>query len=527
MRPTTPRRSGFTLVELLVAAALALVAMTVLSLAFQTGLTTLSHLKSVVGMAEQLRAAEAVLRRDLAAPHLESDFGEPVRLTGRGPVAKGYVAFTQGGQALVGGNTLGFGPYAEARGEPETGLLSFRTQSAQKPLTQSNLGNPATYAESGAAPDKLFGRAWMDTFGMTVRLAGDKPQEVFAAAAKGNPAAGSTLLARLTNLDTSPPTALPTETKSADSSNTQLTGRWAEVVYLLAPAGPPGTTTPTAFTTDDGGLTQLPLYTLYRRQRVLAAKTITSPTTGANVFDQADAAVARGVAMAKSGGVWSVLGPEMLTRASANRLGGASDGVAPPPTDTANNPLPAGPLLSDLQRRGYPIPANIPETGADVLVTNVVSMTIRPVYEFDVSAAVSKQLPPDPSPGSKFTYTPVPKSRVASAGQQVPYTPADWLELLNVRNDQTYQASNTPQQVPLPGVAAAPAFPRFFDTAGPSKIGVVFRDATTNAPLPINWDQQDPTLFEVSVRVKALEIKLRVYDAKNASTRQMTVLQDL
>ena len=73
-RPT-PRRGGFTLIELLVAAALSLVVMTVLSLAFQTGMQTLSQLKSVVGMSEQLRAAEGVLRRDLVADHLEADQG--------------------------------------------------------------------------------------------------------------------------------------------------------------------------------------------------------------------------------------------------------------------------------------------------------------------------------------------------------------------------------------------------------------------------------------------------------------------
>ena len=62
-------RKGFTLVELLVAAALSILIMFVIATAFQTGLQTLSTLKSLGDMAERLKTAETLLRTDLESEH--------------------------------------------------------------------------------------------------------------------------------------------------------------------------------------------------------------------------------------------------------------------------------------------------------------------------------------------------------------------------------------------------------------------------------------------------------------------------
>ena len=96
--PLTRRpRRGFTLVELLVACALTVLIMAVLATAFQTGLATFSHLKSTVGLSEQLRSAESVMRRDLEATHLEDADGVPVRISSLGatPPARGYLEVIQ------------------------------------------------------------------------------------------------------------------------------------------------------------------------------------------------------------------------------------------------------------------------------------------------------------------------------------------------------------------------------------------------------------------------------------------------
>ncbi|MBX9585548.1 MAG: prepilin-type N-terminal cleavage/methylation domain-containing protein [Gemmataceae bacterium] len=68
-RTTTRPRPGFTLVELMVSAAICVLIMAILANCFQVSIDTMRHLKSTGDMAEQLRAASTVLRRDLGAEH--------------------------------------------------------------------------------------------------------------------------------------------------------------------------------------------------------------------------------------------------------------------------------------------------------------------------------------------------------------------------------------------------------------------------------------------------------------------------
>lgn len=81
IRSTTRRlRPGFTLVELLVAAAVCVLIMAVLATAFQMGIDTMRSMKSTGDLTDQLRGAMTVLRADLKAPHLLDDAGQPKRL---------------------------------------------------------------------------------------------------------------------------------------------------------------------------------------------------------------------------------------------------------------------------------------------------------------------------------------------------------------------------------------------------------------------------------------------------------------
>ena len=75
MKYATPNRKAFTLIELMVAAALSLVIMTVLALAFQSGMATMSSLKATGDEADRLRTAEVMLRADLDADHIVGDDG--------------------------------------------------------------------------------------------------------------------------------------------------------------------------------------------------------------------------------------------------------------------------------------------------------------------------------------------------------------------------------------------------------------------------------------------------------------------
>src|SRR5262245_41908564 len=65
------RRGGFTLVELLVAMALIVFMMLILSEAFSIGLESFRRLKAIGDMNARMRTAAIVLQRDLQADHFE------------------------------------------------------------------------------------------------------------------------------------------------------------------------------------------------------------------------------------------------------------------------------------------------------------------------------------------------------------------------------------------------------------------------------------------------------------------------
>jgi type II secretory pathway pseudopilin PulG len=75
-----PSRAAFTLTEMLIATALTLLIMVILTSAFQVGLDTFRKLKIAGDLQERLRAASISLRADLAAPH----FGDPDNKESRG-----------------------------------------------------------------------------------------------------------------------------------------------------------------------------------------------------------------------------------------------------------------------------------------------------------------------------------------------------------------------------------------------------------------------------------------------------------
>src|SRR5262245_7047445 len=72
-RSMRPRRAGFTIVELLVAMALIVLIMSILSQAFVEGLNTFRSLKGIGDMQDNLRTAVVPLRNDLILRHFEGD----------------------------------------------------------------------------------------------------------------------------------------------------------------------------------------------------------------------------------------------------------------------------------------------------------------------------------------------------------------------------------------------------------------------------------------------------------------------
>src|SRR5262249_39598952 len=69
------RRQGFTIVELLVAMALIVFIMVILTEAFTAGLESFRQLKAIGDMQEKMRAVFIILRRDLQSEHFDEQRG--------------------------------------------------------------------------------------------------------------------------------------------------------------------------------------------------------------------------------------------------------------------------------------------------------------------------------------------------------------------------------------------------------------------------------------------------------------------
>src|SRR5262249_19862414 len=98
------RRQAFTLVELLVAMALILFMMAILSQAFVAATRSFREIKAAGDLAEKLRAVSIQLRRELAADHFEGKkrLSQPT-FWDSGPPRQGFFRIYQGSRPRPGG----------------------------------------------------------------------------------------------------------------------------------------------------------------------------------------------------------------------------------------------------------------------------------------------------------------------------------------------------------------------------------------------------------------------------------------
>lgn len=202
------RRAGFTLVELLVAMALIVFMMVILSEAFSVGLESFRRLKAIGDMNSRMRIAAIVMRADLG-----SDFFE-------------------GRKRLSDPNFFTNGP-------PTQGFFRISHGSDLDPSV-----NPRTIRDAGG--DGIFATQATDhILHFTSKKRGNVRKDFFMAKV--------------------PPTSslLSLGQGSARYQDTPdiFTSQWAEVAYFLRRNN--------SFTGSDPGLPSTPLYALYRRQRLL------------------------------------------------------------------------------------------------------------------------------------------------------------------------------------------------------------------------------------------------------------------
>src|SRR5579875_174728 len=216
------RRQGFTLVELLVSMALIIFIMAILSGAFQAALGTFRNLKAQGDLAEKLRATTQILQRDLAADHFE-------------------------------GTRRLSDPTFWNNGPPQQGFFRI-WQSA--PLSNY----PGTTLEGSDLYDGIGSYITTSHFlAFTVKLRGNDMGDFFSASAAG----GGALLSTIQTFG-------PPESRYQLTSGGSYNYQWAEVAWFLQPQINPTTGQPDTTAPDPAaGSSPVPLYTLYRRQRLL------------------------------------------------------------------------------------------------------------------------------------------------------------------------------------------------------------------------------------------------------------------
>jgi prepilin-type N-terminal cleavage/methylation domain-containing protein len=98
------KRRGFTLVEMLVATALIIFIMVILTQAFTAGMDAFLKLKTIGDMEERLRTAATILRQDLAADHFEGRKRlSDSNFWNYGPPREGFFRIWQGGACVTEG----------------------------------------------------------------------------------------------------------------------------------------------------------------------------------------------------------------------------------------------------------------------------------------------------------------------------------------------------------------------------------------------------------------------------------------
>ena len=266
MRMAKNIRRGFTLIEMLVAMALTLFVMVILSQAFATALETFRGLKSIGDMQQSLRIAQTALTADLSADHFEPGrkLSDANIVTER--PREGYFFIRQGSAPNT---TLGANAAYQYEGADADGLPSTRSYDQVLAFTVRLKGNarekfmmtrdiPLYVQPPGNPPPRRYSPLTISSANLANKsytFFGQERDAMF----NFNPLAPTTAA------------YLPDPTLPIDPNNPfdTYSSQWAEVAYFLLVTG----------TTDDPtnpGATGNPLFGLYRAQHLLVPKTDTA-----------------------------------------------------------------------------------------------------------------------------------------------------------------------------------------------------------------------------------------------------------
>lgn len=514
-------RRGFTLVEMLVAAAVAILLMVIISQAFAAGLDVFRRLKAVGDMQERLRMASITLRDDLTRPHFGAT-GTPA--TGAGLAAR-----------RLHESYASAGAYSPDSGQYPGCVRIWQGQMTDLSgvaITEPGPGGASLpFALEGTDQDGLmFARATTHVLQLTVRRRGTSLDEMFRTR-DYNRTIGANIFPR----DYVFPSDYREEITGTAPPESYFTSRLAEVAYFLVPTGE----------VTAGGLVRL--YMLVRRVKLIVPERIDDSN---NFIPSGEIPVTP---------PWS---PEISTRTQLtpagqryNRIKGdapfPNEGIsqpfnrfgmsaapltaAPGPPTVPHNPnvagLPAtlpGPAGSPLGGPFTPTRDNVYPSlaqeqqlmadiwGNDVLLHNVVSFEIKAWW--DVPAANPPAITPED---------------VAALQPRRVYNYPGFGPVVNSDYPFDYIPYSRKNVLFMDNAAFNPSRARVFDTWCDAP-GSPY--ATLNPAFGPEWKRTDTlpwtpgntaARLPVPVRIKSLQITIRIWDQKSEQTRRITIVQDM
>ena len=213
-------RIAFTLVELMVAMALIILMLSIMSQAFVIATGVMQGLKEVADMQEKIRPAITLLQRDLGAFHFEGikKLSDP-EFWDNGPPKEGYFM-----------------------------LWQDRANDVAEGAT-----NNVTFSQSAALANHMLA--------FTVKLPGKSPNDFFESSSLG--AFGNTFF-NGPGTPPTPPGMTDSNTRRFEKDSSLIHSEWAEVAYFLGPH----TGNPDGYTDGKAG-PALAYYNLYRQQRLV------------------------------------------------------------------------------------------------------------------------------------------------------------------------------------------------------------------------------------------------------------------
>ena len=500
-------RNAFTLVELMVAMALILLMLSIMSQAFVIATGTMQGLKEVADMQEKIRPAITLLQRDLGANHFEGSkkLSDP-EFWDNGPPKEGYFMLWQDNafEPAI--------PGVEPSGKEE----------AFPQIVQ--IVNPNIYVSNGVSFSRSAARA-NHMLAFTVKLPGKSPSDFFEenlALPILRPiklAFGNTFF----NVAGTPQGMTDSNIRRFESTSDRIHSDWGEVAYFLGPH----TVAPDGYT-DGKAAPALPYFSLYRQQRLVLPSynidgvnvPLLDPNLGiipANAIDNnpnLDANLNPKIATLLANDYFSGLSYHLNSNSKVEfnkptdltvpwkRLGNRTNVVntpVTPPTSVVSN-------LANFPKHylGYPQTnmtlfseySSAAKVNTDIIATNVISFDVKLLtdlrYDYEDLATILSQ-------SSYSNYPPV-----NNYGSPNPRVFDTWT------TDQGNAANTIPKY----------DFGYWNNITG--KWQPSGNNAGNNSLIPV-WNVTNNT----GLNIKAIQISLRVWDQKSNTAKMFVIVQKL